>query len=78
LFGGCVLHWFRLFPVSWREGATATHDFLAFALVVVIAVHVVMALAHRDELLSMFKGMVTVEWARRHTPERLEEESRAP
>lgn len=77
-FSGYVLQWFRLFPVSWREGATATHDSLAFALVVVIAGHVVMALTHRDELMSMFKGTVTVEWARRHTPEWSEEESRTP
>ena len=62
--------------MSWREGATSTHDFLAFPLVVMIAGHVVMALTHRDELLSIFKGTVAVEWARRHTPEWLEEEGR--
>ena len=74
---GYVLQWFHFFPVSWRVGATATHDFFAFALFVMIVGHVVMALTHRDELVSMLKGSVKSEWAHLHAREWSDEETSA-
>jgi formate dehydrogenase subunit gamma len=72
---GYVLQWFRFFPVTWREGATVTHDFFAFAIFVVVFGHIAMALSHWDSFVSMVKGTVSAEWAKRHAPEWFEEES---
>jgi formate dehydrogenase subunit gamma len=72
---GYVLQWFRFFPVSWREGATTTHDFFAFAFFVVIAGHIVMALMHREAMVSMLKGTVSAEWAEENAKEWADEQS---
>ncbi len=71
---GCILQWFRFFPVSWRTGATVTHDFFAFAIFAAVAGHVFMALTHREVLVSIFKGTVSEEWAEHHAREWLDEE----
>jgi formate dehydrogenase subunit gamma len=63
---GVVMHWFGLFPVSWRTGATFVHEVLAFVVVAVVAGHIFMALTHRQALRSMVRGWVTATWARRH------------
>lgn len=73
LFSGVVLKWFRLFPLSWRAGSTFVHDTFAWLLVIVILGHVVMALTHREALLSMLKGRVSEEWAARHASRWLSE-----
>jgi formate dehydrogenase subunit gamma len=65
---GAVMHWFGLFPVSWRTGATFVHEVLAFVVVAVVAGHIVMALTHPPALRSMVRGWVTLTWARRHAP----------
>ena len=65
---GYILQWFRFFPVSWREGATFTHDFFAFVVFAVVAGHVTLAITHPPSLKSMFSGKVREEWARRHAP----------
>jgi formate dehydrogenase subunit gamma len=70
---GYVLQWFRFFPVSWREGATVTHDFFAFAVFAVVIGHVAMALTHREAMSSMIKGSVSREWAERHAREWVDE-----
>jgi formate dehydrogenase subunit gamma len=72
---GYVLQWFRFFPVSWREGATVTHDFWAFAVFVVVAGHIFMALTHREAMVSMLKGSVSEKWAQTHAKEWVDEES---
>lgn len=74
---GVVMKWFGLFPVSWRTGATFVHEVVAFALVAVVAGHVVVALTRREALASMFRGWVTVAWAREHAPRWLREETGA-
>jgi formate dehydrogenase subunit gamma len=71
---GCILKWFRFFPVSWRTGATFVHDVLAFAIFVVVAGHILLAVTHWDSLRSMIKGWVSEEWAARHAPGWLREE----
>lgn len=62
------MHWFGLFPVSWRTGATFVHEVLAFLIVAVVVGHILMALTHPGALRSMIRGWVTVTWARRHAP----------
>ena len=74
---GAILKWFRFFPVSWRTGATFVHDVFAFAIVVVIAGHILFALTHWDSLRSMIRGWVSEAWAARHAPGWLAEEKRA-
>ena len=65
---GSIMHWFRLFPVDWRTGATFVHDWLAIALFVVITGHVGSALADPDALLGMVRGWVPERWARQRRP----------
>lgn len=71
---GYILQWFRFFPVSWRTGATVTHDLFAFAIFAVVAGHIFMALTHRDSLSSMVTGTVSGEWAEKNAKAWLEEE----
>ncbi len=73
LASGAVMHWFGAVPVSWRTGATFVHDACAFAVFAVVAVHVVLALAHRDALRSMVTGRISTAWAARHVPAWLRE-----
>jgi formate dehydrogenase subunit gamma len=70
---GSILKWFSLFPVSWRTGATFVHELMAWAIFLVVAGHIVMALTHPDSLRSMVRGWVTERWARQHAPRWLEE-----
>ena len=70
---GYILQWFRFFPVSWREGATVTHDLFAFGVFAAVTGHVVLALTHPASLRSMLTGRVDAAWVARHaaawTPE---------
>jgi formate dehydrogenase subunit gamma len=65
---GCILKWFRFFPVSWRTGATFVHDVLALAIFAVVIGHILFALTHPDSMRSMIKGWVSEAWAARHAP----------
>jgi formate dehydrogenase subunit gamma len=71
---GCVLKWYRFFPLDWRTGATFVHDVLAFAIFVVVFGHIMFALTHRDALRSIFKGWVTEAWARKYASGWLKQE----
>jgi formate dehydrogenase subunit gamma len=71
---GSVLQWFRLFPVQWRTGATFVHDVFALGVFVVVIGHVLMALTHRESLVSIFKGWVSENWAARHAARWLQEQ----
>lgn len=75
LVTGIMLHWFGHVPLSWRAGATFVHNWLAVALVVVIAGHIAKALSDRWALRSMVRGTVPVDWAKRHAPRWLAEGS---
>ena len=68
LMTGSIMRWFKPFPDSWRTGATFVHDWVFIALVVVIAGHIMFALADGDSLRSMFRGWVPEAWARRERP----------
>jgi formate dehydrogenase gamma subunit len=65
---GCLLRWYRPFPLSWRAGATFVHNWLAVLFVVVIAGHIVMAIRDREALRSIFRGRISRSWAQRHAP----------
>ncbi len=71
---GYILQWFRFFPVSWRTGATFTHDVFGFAAFAVVVGHVFMALTHPGALRSMIKGTADEKWAARHAAAWLAEE----
>lgn len=75
---GSIMHWFSLFPVDWRTGATFVHDWLAITLAVVIAGHLRMALSDSDALRGMTQGWVPAAWARRHRPKWYEEMTGRP
>lgn len=63
---GALLRWYGPFPLPWRAGATFVHNWLAFALVIVILGHVAFALADRDALRAMLRGHISRAWAARH------------
>jgi formate dehydrogenase subunit gamma len=71
---GYILQWFRFFPVSWRNGATITHDLFAFAAFAMVSGHVIFALANPASLRSMFGGRVREEWARHHAAAWIDED----
>jgi formate dehydrogenase subunit gamma len=71
---GYILQWFRFFPVSWRTGATFTHDVFALVVFIAVAGHVALALTHPQSLKSMFKGTISERWAARHAPTWLAED----
>ena len=78
LMTGSVMHWEYYWPLSWRTGATVVHESLAYVLVVVVAGHIIMALAHPPALRSMLAGRVSRRWAERHAPAWLEEMEAGP
>lgn len=61
---GAVMKWFAPFPLSWRSGATFVHDWVSFGLWILIAVHVVKAVATPGALRGMVTGTVPVSDAR--------------
>jgi formate dehydrogenase subunit gamma len=73
LASGAILRWYRPFPLYVRAGATFVHNWLALAFVIVIAGHVLMALADRQALKSMLFGRIGRAWARHHAPVWLDE-----
>ncbi|MFD9301366.1 cytochrome b/b6 domain-containing protein [Streptomyces sp. NPDC060048] len=69
MLGTGLLMWFTgLAPLPWRTGATFVHDWLAIALAVAVAGHVVKALADPEARRGMRTGSVAAEWARREHP----------
>lgn len=73
LMTGSIMRWYKPWPLRWRTGATFVHDWIALGLVVTISGHIMMALADRDALWSMWKGTISRSWARRHAPRWLAE-----
>jgi formate dehydrogenase subunit gamma len=70
---GSVMHWPYYWPLSWRTGATFTHEVISLVFVVVVVGHIGMALTHPPALRSMFTGRVSRAWARHHAPAWLED-----
>jgi formate dehydrogenase subunit gamma len=74
---GVVMRWFEPFPLDWRRGATFVHDWLAVALFLLIAGHILLGLADREALRGIVRGTVSDAWARKHHPAWLDEEEGA-
>jgi formate dehydrogenase subunit gamma len=72
---GSIMHWFALFPVDWRTGATFVHDWFALGIWTAVLGHVFFALRDGDALDAMLHGNVSATWARRKTPRWHREES---
>ncbi|MFJ9418055.1 cytochrome b/b6 domain-containing protein [Streptomyces sp. NPDC101227] len=69
MMGTGLLMWFtHLAPVLWRTGATFVHDWLALAVIVVVAGHVWMAFGDPEARRGMRTGSVDAQWARREHP----------
>jgi formate dehydrogenase subunit gamma len=71
---GSIMHWYKLWPLSWRTGATFVHDWIAIALFVTITGHILFAFSDRESLDSMKTGMISRTWAKRRAPRWLDEE----
>ncbi|KIZ17732.1 formate dehydrogenase [Streptomyces natalensis ATCC 27448] len=64
-----LLMWFtHLAPLMWRTGATFVHDWLALAVIIVVAGHVWMAFGDPEARRGMRTGSVDAKWARREHP----------
>ncbi|WP_246103428.1 cytochrome b/b6 domain-containing protein [Streptomyces piniterrae] len=64
-----LLMWFtHLAPLLWRTGATFVHDWLALAIVIVIAGHIWRAYGDPESRRGLRTGSVDADWARRHHP----------
>ncbi len=71
---GALLRWYQPFPLQWRAGATFVHNWLAAAVFVVVAGHIVFALSNPEALRGMLTGRVSRTWAARHTPAWLDDQ----
>ncbi|MCW2863623.1 MAG: formate dehydrogenase gamma subunit [Actinoallomurus sp.] len=73
---GLILTFPHPWPDSLRAGATFVHDWLFFAIFVVVAGHLWYALRDRGALSGMFLGHVPEDWAARHHAAWLDEHER--
>ena len=53
---GSIMHWFDLFPLDWRTGATFAHDWFALGIWVAVLGHIFFALRDQDSLEAMLGG----------------------
>ena len=65
---GSIMHWFQLFPLDWRTGATFVHDWFAIGIWIAVVGHIMFALRDGDALESMLHGDISASWVRRHAP----------
>ncbi|MCZ1010743.1 cytochrome b/b6 domain-containing protein [Streptomyces lydicus] len=69
MLGTGLLMWITgLAPLAWRTGATFVHDWLALAVVIVIAGHVGKAYGDPESRRGLRTGSVDAQWARREHP----------
>ncbi|WP_411132886.1 cytochrome b/b6 domain-containing protein [Streptomyces sp. C10] len=69
MLGTGLLMWFtELAPLVWRTGATFVHDWLALAVVLVIAGHVWKAFGDPESRRGLRTGSVDAQWAGREHP----------
>ena len=68
LASGSIMRWFEPFPLEWRTGATFVHDWTAIATWLIVAGHVVFALADSVSLRGIVTGKVPRTWAEAHHP----------
>jgi formate dehydrogenase subunit gamma len=65
---GWMLRFPGPFSNTLRRGATVTHRWFAFALLVTIIGHILYALADSEAMRAMLRGRVSEEWARAEHP----------
>jgi formate dehydrogenase subunit gamma len=65
LLTGLVMRFGNGLDVSWRTGATFVHDWIAYAIVIVILGHVRFALVDPTAREGLRTGKVPIEWAQR-------------
>jgi formate dehydrogenase subunit gamma len=63
---GLIMRWFEPFPDDIRTGATFVHDWTYVVVAVLVAGHILKALAEPEALRSMVTGWVPAAWARVH------------
>ncbi len=68
LITGIIMHWFSIFPLAWRTGATFVHDLLAFAILIVIIGHIAYAIRYPTTIRAITSGKVSRDWAQEHSP----------
>jgi formate dehydrogenase subunit gamma len=76
LMTGVVMQATDLAPLSWRTGATLTHDWTALAVGLLVLGHVSFAVRDPIALRSLRTGTVPRTWARREHPAWAEEAGR--
>ena len=65
---GAIMHWFDLFPLDWRTGATFAHDWFALGIWVAVLGHIFFALRDQDSIEAMLGGEISAKWARTKAP----------
>lgn len=70
---GSIMKWFEPFPIDVRTGATFVHDWFAFFVWAAVIGHIWFAFADPEALRAMWRGSVTVRWAKQHAPRWYEE-----
>lgn len=68
LVTGLMLRWPGSFRDDIRTGATFVHDWVFVLLGASVVGHIWLAIAYRETLRGMWRGRVSVEWARRQRP----------
>jgi cytochrome b subunit of formate dehydrogenase len=63
---GVMLAWPGMWPLSLRVGATFVHDWLALAILIVVAGHIWYATRDPEAMRGMWSGAVTRSWASRN------------
>ena len=72
---GSIMFFSSYFPDSLRTGATFVHDWLSFALIIVVVGHMYMAFNDASARMGMRTGSVPESWARREHRGWAEEQS---
>jgi formate dehydrogenase subunit gamma len=65
---GSIMHWFDLFPLDWRTGATFVHDWFALGIWLAVLGHIFFALRDSASLDAMMGGHIPASWARTKAP----------
>lgn len=63
LLTGSVMRFANDWPIDWRTGATFVHDWVAYAIVIVVVGHIFMATRDPYALAGMRTGFVPETWA---------------
>jgi formate dehydrogenase subunit gamma len=65
LASGSVMYFTNWTRLSWRSGATFLHDWFALAVGLLVLGHIWFAVRDPEAMRSMYRGVVSLRWARR-------------